>query len=128
MCTTWIPAASSRAAAAITSITMKGGTSLRADGAMRSSADFSICSNCLNLLDEQIAVRQAPYGCRICRLGLSRVRAPAGGRAEQALANSRSRTAHLIHPWSALGPHLGRARPYHRIPDSAVPAAFEDTL
>src|SRR5690242_3400881 len=72
MCTTCTPAASSRAAAAITSITMKGGTSLRADAVTSSFADFSICSNCLNLLDEQISVRTAPRCCRICRLGLSR--------------------------------------------------------
>src|SRR5438445_11215972 len=44
---TWPPAASMRAAAAITSITMKGGTSLRPDGVNRSftrslSVDSSI--------------------------------------------------------------------------------------
>ena len=36
------PAASMRAAAAITSITMKGGTSLRADGARRRFAESSM--------------------------------------------------------------------------------------
>src|ERR1051325_3537603 len=39
---TWPPAASTRAAAAITSITMKGGTSLRADGTSRRRAVSSI--------------------------------------------------------------------------------------
>src|ERR1700741_2380309 len=107
MGTTWIPAASSRGAAAITSITMKGGTSLRAEGAMRSSADFSICSNCLKLLDEQIAVRRAPYGCRICRLGLSRV----------AGANRGT---------SAEGARVLVSTAPDHIPDSAAPARLED--
>jgi len=39
---TWVPAASSRAAAAITSMTMKGDTSLRADGMIGRLPDSSI--------------------------------------------------------------------------------------
>src|SRR5882757_6534579 len=39
---TWPPAASMRAAAAITSITMNGGTSLRPDGEISRLADSSI--------------------------------------------------------------------------------------
>src|ERR1700719_3464347 len=42
MCTTLPPAASMRAAAAITSMTMNGGTPLRADGLMRRLAASSI--------------------------------------------------------------------------------------
>ena len=45
MCTTRPPRASMRAAAAITSITMKGGTSLRADGMIRRRALSSIMSS-----------------------------------------------------------------------------------
>ena len=63
MCTTRPPRASMAAAAAITSITMKGGTSLRADGEMRRRAVSSI----KGLLLRSQAVN-APRSCRNRRL------------------------------------------------------------
>jgi len=57
-----MPAASSRAAAAITSITMNGGTSLRAEGTMPRFVDSSMSTNLfvagLNVSHEHISVRR----------------------------------------------------------------------
>ena len=71
------PAASMRAAAAITSITMNGGTSLRAEGAISrfaaSSIDSTVCYR----------ARQPPRCCRIRRL---RSALPRGATARYQLA------------------------------------------
>src|SRR5215472_12624100 len=60
MCTTWPPPASMRAAAAITSITMKGGTLLRPEGSISRFARSNIVRNLFT------AAPLPPHLCEPC--------------------------------------------------------------
>src|SRR6478609_4131368 len=80
---TWPPAASIRAAAAITSITMNGGTSLRREGASSASTRFLNVASCIYLL----------FRCRV------RTRDPENG----ALAPQTGRIVRLIRAYPVFG-------------------------